>query len=79
METIPVKCIITRYDEKIKTPPFLTLKVDEVLVNQPHPKTDYLGQKFANLLKETCLSKGHIFKFYSSSEDKSFDYEIVIK
>ena len=45
METIPVKCIITRYDEKIKTPPFLTLKVDEVLVNQPHPKTKLLLNK----------------------------------
>lgn len=71
------KCIISRYDEKIKEPPFLTIPIDEVEVSEP----DYndLGEEFARRLRIACLKKGYEFKFYTSCiEREDIDYEIVV-
>lgn len=71
------KCIISRYDETIKEPPFLTIPIDKVEVIEP--ENDYLGEKFADILNAACFSKGYIFKFYTScSEREDIDYEIVV-
>ena len=70
------KCVITCYDETIKNPPFLTIPLDAVDVYKP--KIDKGGEIFASRLRETCRSKGYLFKFYSLSKDKKFDYELVV-
>ena len=70
------KCVITRYDETIKKPPYLTLPLDSVDV--PEPISDHLGEEFAERLRCACKMKGYIFKFYCISENKEFDYELVV-
>ena len=75
METIK-KCIISRYDETIKEPPYLTIKIDEMEVKQP--EKDNLGEEFCERLRCGCKSKGYQFKFYTTSEDKDYDYEVVV-
>jgi len=70
------KCIISRYDETISEPPFLTIQIDEIEVIQP--EIDYLGEKFCEILKQACLAKKYILRFYTNSENKKYDYEIVV-
>lgn len=76
MDTIK-KCKITRYDDTITEPPYLTIKIDEMTVVKP--EIDYLGEVFADRLDVGCSEKGYTFKFYSScSDDENFDYEVVV-
>jgi hypothetical protein len=76
MDTVK-KCKITRYDETIKEPPYLTIQIDEMTVEKP--ETDYLGELFADRLDNGCILKGYTFKFYSScSDDENYDYEVVV-
>lgn len=70
------KCVITRYDETITEPPFLTIEIDKVEVVKP--ETDDLGEEFVNRLISACNMKGYAFRFYSRSENENFDYEIVV-
>jgi hypothetical protein len=70
------KCIISIYDETITEPPYLTIPIDTVEVYQP--EKDNLGEQFYENLKDSCRTKGYLFKFYSLSKDKNFDYEIVV-
>jgi len=70
------KCIIAKYDKTIKEPPYLTIKINEIEVLEP--KEDDLGSLFAKILKQACIDKGYIFKFYTLSREKNFDYEIVV-
>lgn len=70
------KCFISRYDVKIKSYPFLTLKIDDVEVEKPD--NDYLGEKFAENLRSACKEKGYSFRFYTTSSDKNYDFEIVV-
>lgn len=76
MENVLKKCIIARYDESIKEPPFLTIKIDETEVLEPN--IDNGGVLFAERLKLACREKGYIFKFYTLSKENNFDYEIVV-
>ena len=71
-----VKFKITRYVEPIKEPPFLTEKVGEMEVEKP--ESDNLGEEFYNRISSACRSMGFIMKFYSSSKDEYFDYEVVV-
>jgi len=70
------KCIISRYDEKITEPPFLTIKIDEIEVLQP--EKDYLGEEFCIRLKHGCRNMGYQFRFYTMSKNGNYDYEIVV-
>ena len=70
------KCIITRYDETIKEPPFLTIPLDKVDV--PQPVNDDGGSEFCERLKSACRSKGYTFKFYTTGTDFNVDYELVV-
>lgn len=70
------KCIITRYDKTIKTPPYLTIKIDSVEV--PMPENDNLGEEFAHRIIAACRDKGYSFRFYCSSSEKNVDFEIVV-
>lgn len=74
MDTIK-KCKISRYDESITEPPYLTIQIDSVDV--PQPEKDNLGEEFAARLRSACRMKGYRFKFYTSSHDE-YDYEIVV-
>ena len=75
METLK-RCLITKYDKSIQEPPFLTIPLDTIDVYEP--SNDKLGEEFANRLRIECQLKGYIFKFYSSSIDKNYDYEVVV-
>ena len=55
METKKI-CTIERYDETIKEPPFLTIKIDETEVYEP--EVDDGGVDFANRLHRACYEKG---------------------
>ena len=70
------KCIISRYDETIKRPPFLTIPIDKIDV--PKPKNDKGGAEFAERLKAACRSKGYVFKFYTYCNEEGMDYELVV-
>lgn len=71
------KCAIERYDETIKEPPFLTIKLDETEVLEPVGFND-MGEEFARRLAGACEKKGYRFKFYSISKEEDFDYKIVV-
>jgi len=68
--------MISRYDETIKEPPYLTIQIDEIEVRQP--ETDHLGEEFAERLRCGCRMNGYQFKFYTLSENKDYDYEVII-
>ena len=70
------KCVISRYDETIKEPPFLTIPLDTVEVIEP--ENDNGGVEFAARLMSACSMKGYIFKFYTSCSKREEDYEIVV-
>lgn len=71
-----IKCYISKYDKSIKEFPFKTIKIDEAYILQP--ENDYLGEKFAENIKNVCKQKGFEFKFYTLSELKDYKYEIVV-
>jgi hypothetical protein len=75
MESIK-KCMICRYDNSITEPPYLTIQIDEIKVLQP--QEDNYGEVFAERLRVGCQNKGYQFKFYTMSENKDYDYEIVV-
>lgn len=75
METIK-KCKISRYDETIKEPPYLTIQIDKMEVKQP--EKDNLGEEFAERLRCGCRMNGYQFKFYTMSEDIDYDYNVVV-
>lgn len=70
------KCLITRYDETIKEPPYLTIIIDEMEVMEP--KKDDLGEEFYRRLVRSCKSKGYNFKFYTTTKNEDYDYEVVV-
>jgi len=69
-------CIISIYDENIKTPPFKTIQIDEMEVLQP--EKDYLGEIFADRLRDMCSFKGYQFKFYTICNKDGYDYNVVV-
>ena len=69
------KCVITKYDETIQKPPFLTIELDSVEVDDP--MLDDGGKEFATRLRAACRTKRYTFKFYTQSRNKNFDYELV--
>jgi hypothetical protein len=75
METIK-KCKISRYDETIKEPPYLTIPFDEMEIKKP--EIDNLGEEFCERLIRSCRAKGYIFRFYTMSVNKDYDYEVVV-
>lgn len=70
------KVMITRYDARIKKPPYGTIKIDEMLVQKP--ENDNLGELLYLELYEKCRRRGYAFKFYTTSKDENFDYEVVV-
>ena len=70
------KIIISRYDQTIKEPPYLTIPFDEMLVEKP--KEDYLGEKFYEKIRNGCTGKGYQFRFYTMSSNPDFDYEVIV-
>ena len=71
------KMMITRYDDTIKEPPYLTIQIDKMLVGKP--EHDNLGEKFCERIRQGCLGQGYQFKFYTTSSNLEFDYEVVVK
>jgi hypothetical protein len=68
--------MISRYDRSITKPPYLTIKIDSMLINKP--KNDDLGELFYELLKRECTERGYKFKYYTLPEDTEFDYEVIV-
>ncbi|QHB38692.1 hypothetical protein HWC88_gp07 [Flavobacterium phage vB_FspS_hattifnatt9-1] len=71
------KMMITRYDDKIKEPPYLTIQIDKMLVEKP--EHDNLGEEFCERIRQGCRGRGYQFKFYTLSTNPEFDYEVVVK
>jgi hypothetical protein len=71
------KMMITRYDDKIKEPPYLTIQIDKMLVEKP--EQDNLGEEFCERIRQGCKGQGYQFKFYTTSNNPEFDYEVVVK
>ena len=71
------KMMITRYDDKITEPPYLTIQIDEMLVEEP--EHDNLGEEFALRIRQGCMGQGYKFKFYTTSSNPEFDYEVVVE
>ncbi len=69
--------MITRYDATIKEPPYLTIQIDKILVEKP--ENDNLGVEFYERIRQGCRSHGYQFKFYTSSSNPEFDYEVIVK
>lgn len=76
MTEVLKRCVISKYDNTIKEPPYLTIKIDEMEVKQL--KKDDLGEEFAEKLRIGCEMKGYRFKFYTTSDDNTYDYEVVV-
>lgn len=76
MADILRKCLISRYDETIKEPPFLTIPIDKVDVIEP--ENDKGGSEFARRLRTACYEKGYFFKFYTSCSYREEDYNIIV-
>jgi|LakMenE18May11ns_1017448.scaffolds.fasta_scaffold8467446_1 hypothetical protein len=68
--------MVSRYDETIKEPPYLTIQVNAMLIDKP--QDDQYGEIFCQRLREGCHLIGYRFKFYTLSEDTEFDYEVVV-
>ena len=71
------KMMITRYDETITKPPYLTIQIDKMLVEKP--ENDNLGEEFCERIRQRCRGRGYQFKFYTTSDNSEFDYEVVVK
>jgi hypothetical protein len=71
------KLMITRYDSTIKKPPYLTLYIDKMSVEQP--KNDNLGEEFFERISQGCRERGYRLKFYTISNNTDFDYDVVVK
>jgi hypothetical protein len=71
------KMMITRYDETITKPPYLTIQIDKMLVEKP--ENDNLGEEFCERIRQSCRGRGYQFKFYTTSDNSEFDYEVVVK
>ena len=69
--------MITRYDETITEPPYLTTQIDKMLVEKP--ENDKLGELFCERIRQGCRGRGYQFKFYTTSSNSEFDYEVVVK
>lgn len=72
------KCRIAKYDKSIKEPPFLTIPLDEVEVEEPDDNMDDLGSRFSRNLHVACAKKGYTMQFYTTSDEEGFDYKIVV-
>ena len=70
------KCVITRYDDTIKEPPYLTIAIDKTEVVDPKLNDD--GVEFFERLRGACRAKGYHIKCYTMSEDKNFDYQLIV-
>ena len=70
------KCVITRYDDSITEPPFKTIPVGSVEVCKPD--NDEYGKEFAERLRAGCRMHGHLFKCYTTSVDKEYDFEVIV-
>ena len=71
------KCIISVYDKTITKPPYKTISIDTVEVNQP--EVDHLGENLYNNMFNSCMEMGYRMKFYTTTRVKGYDYEIIVK
>ena len=70
-------CVIERYDDTIKKPPYLTIPIDEIKLAKPNNDKD--GVEFLRRMIVACQVRGYFFKFYSMPDNNEFDYMIVVK
>ena len=70
------KCRIQKYDPDITEPPFEFIDLGEFECHKP--EDDRLGEQFALILSRECALQGFAFKFYSSSSDDNYDFDVVV-
>ena len=71
-----VRCMISRYDETIKEPPFETIQIGEMEVEVP--RVDHLGERFYMNLVEELKLQGYRIKFYTLSSEDGFKYNVIV-
>ncbi len=76
-EVEKVRCMISCYDETIKEPPFETIPLSEMEVEEP--KVDHLGEKFAINLIKGLKVQGYRIKFYTLSSEEGYKYNVIVK
>lgn len=76
MESLKINCIISRYDETITEPPFKTIRLSTCKVVRP--LTDNGGEKFFENIKSECKKQGYNAKFYTSTTEPGFTFEVVV-
>tara|TARA_R110000782_G_scaffold241759_1_gene328213 strand:+ start:1054 stop:1293 length:240 start_codon:yes stop_codon:yes gene_type:complete len=74
-----IKCIVSRYDDTIKEPPFKTIPIDTIEIQDTDPIVDKGGETRYLRLVQACKAKGHTLKFYTLSEEKGMTYDVVVK
>ena len=70
------RCRVQKYDPAVKEAPFEFITVDEFECCEPD-MTEY-GEEFAEVLILACRKMGYIFKCYSFSTEKGYDYDVVV-
>jgi len=43
------------------------------------PEIDDLGQTFAAILRQECVKRGYLFRFYSMSQEKNITYDVTVR
>jgi hypothetical protein len=74
-----IKCIVCKYDDTIKEPPFKTIPIDTIKIQDTDPIADKRGEARYLRLVQACKAKGYNVKFYTLSEEKGMTYDVVVK
>lgn len=73
------KFCVSRYDPKTTEAPFKTIQIDTLEIEKP--EGGYLGSSgelFWERISAACHLKGYSARFYTTSQDSAYDYEVVV-
>jgi hypothetical protein len=74
-----VRCLIQRYDPKVKEAPFTFINLGEFWIEETEDNTDG-GIKRRNQMWDACNVAGFDFKFYSMcSDDPRYKYSVTVR
>jgi len=70
------RCMVSRYDYSIKQPPFLGIQVGEFMIEEP--ERDHLGEQLCAKFRTACWLSGFTFKFWTTSTNPMYDYDVYV-
>lgn len=77
MTTINIR--IQKYDDKIKSPPFEFITIDQAELQVRSDEQDLLGQDRWHRIRQHCQDKGYVARFYSLSNSKKYHFDVTVK